>query len=318
LSPDAPPRRPAPTPSHLRRDERLAVERPRYNHPMTTTEPFTLDTPSGHRIDGLLDLPDRPDPRPVVVVCHGFKGFMEWGFFPYLAELLADRGFVVARFNFSGSGMRPGEDRATDLAGFRANTFSREQEDLHTVLDAVTGNLAGNRADSKRLAVVGHSRGGGAAILTAGSAPWRNSIRALVTWASVATFDRIGEEEKAAWRRDGVFTVLNSRTGQEMEMGLGLLDDLEQNRATLDVTAAAQRVSAPWLIVHGEEDESVPVAEADTLHRAAEAGECPRSELERVSEAGHTFGAVHPFAGPTPHLTHALNATQTWLRRHLE
>lgn len=295
---------------------------------MPTTEPFDLPAPVAGRLRGLVDLPDRPGKRPTVVVCHGFKGFMEWGFFPPLAELLAARGFVVVRFNVSGSGMEPGEDRVTDFDGFRSNTFSREQADLRAVLGAVGSTIAPGRADPDRLGLVGHSRGGGAAILTAGSPEWRGRIDALVTWATLATFDRVGEEEKAAWRREGQYTILNSRTGQELPLGLELLEDLEQNRQALDIVAAAGRVQAPWLILHGEADETVPVDEARQLYRAATAataatsatsedGESGRVVLETIPDAGHTFGAVHPFAGPTPQLTRALNATQTWLRRCL-
>jgi hypothetical protein len=57
----------------------------------------------------------------------------------------------------------------------------------------------------------------------------------------------------------------------------------------------------------------VALAEGERLEASA-SGE---HELQVVKGAGHTFGAVHPFAGPTPHLTDALNATQTWFRRHL-
>ncbi len=39
--------------------------------------------------------------------------------------------------------------------------------------------------------------------------------------------------------------------------------------------------------------------------------------LEIVAGGSHTFGAQHPFAGPTPALIEALNATQAWFRRHL-
>jgi fermentation-respiration switch protein FrsA (DUF1100 family) len=67
------------------------------------------------------------------------------------------------------------------------------------------------------------------------------------------------------------------------------------------------------LIVHGGDDESVPAAEAAELDARA-AG---THELLAIPAAGHTFGARHPFAGPTPHLIQALNATQTWFRRYL-
>ena len=68
---------------------------------MSETTPFTLETPTA-LLHGLVDLPDEPGERPTVVICHGFKGFMEWGFFPALATLLAERGFVAVRVNLSG------------------------------------------------------------------------------------------------------------------------------------------------------------------------------------------------------------------------
>ena len=40
--------------------------------------------------------------RPAVVVCHGFKGFKDWGFFPHLAHRLANAGLTTVTFNFSG------------------------------------------------------------------------------------------------------------------------------------------------------------------------------------------------------------------------
>ncbi len=280
---------------------------------MSTTTPFTLGTPSGSTLHGLVDLPHAPGERPAIVVCHGFKGFMEWGFFPYLATLLADRGFVVVRVNLSATGMLPGEDVVSDPAAFRANTHSRELEDLLAVLDATGKTIAPGRVDRGHLGLFGHSRGGGNAILAASREPWRDRVCALVTWASVATFDRYSAEQKESWRRDGELPVVNARTGQQLALGLGLLEDLEERQGDLDILAAARDARAPWLIVHGEDDESVPAAEADRLSEAASGVH----ERLLIPGANHTFGSRHPFIGPNPHLIQALNATQRWFRRHL-
>jgi dipeptidyl aminopeptidase/acylaminoacyl peptidase len=280
----------------------------------TETVPFTLPSPAGALLHGLLDLPAgpvEPGGRPAVVVCHGFKGFMEWGFFPVVADLLAQRGYAVVRFNFSGSGMRPGDDLASDPDGFKANTHSRELADLLAVLAALGTEIAPSQIDRGRIGLFGHSRGGGAALLAAAHPDWRERLRALVTWAAVATFDRYGPEQKAAWRADGELPVVNARTGQQLALGVGLLDDLEAHREALDLERAAVERRAPWLIVHGEADESVPMAEGDRLFEGARG----TREVVFLPEAGHTFGARHPFAGPTPHLTTALNETQRWFRR---
>lgn len=284
---------------------------------------FTLPAPSGGVLHGRIDEPEAPGRRPTVVICHGFKGFMDWGFFPALAELLASRGCLAVRFNVSGSGMEPGEDRATDPEGFRANTYSRELTDLETVLAALLGEgdgdggaLAPGRVDGGALGLFGHSRGGGTALLGATRSRFAPRVRALVTWAAVGSFDRFDPDTKALWRSAGSIPVINTRTGQELELGLGLLEDLEANRERLDLETAAGEIAAPWRIVHGEDDESVPVGEGERLF--ARARTAPATvELETIPGAGHTFGAKHPFTGPTPELIRAMNATQSWFLRWL-
>jgi len=281
---------------------------------MSIVEPFKLDRPGGGVLRGVVDLPEVPGRCPAVVICHGFKGFMEWGFFPAVAELLAQRGFVTVRFNLAGSGMQPGDELVSDPRAFSANTYSAELSDLLRVLEATGNEIADDRVDRGRIGLFGHSRGGAAAILAAAGQSWRDRIHALVTWAAISRVDRYTPEEKGVWRATGELPVVNTRTGQQLALGRGLLEDVESHAAgSLDILAAAGRVAAPWLIVHGADDESVPAAEAAELAaRAAGA-----HELLVIPGAGHTFGAKHPFAGPTPYLIQALNATQTWFRRHL-
>lgn len=282
---------------------------------MTAPEaaPFTLDLPGGRTLRGALHLPSGPPPFVPVVICHGFKGFMDWAFFPHLAELIAARGFAAVRFNFTGAGVRPGEDRVSDLEAFRDDTYSREVEELEAVLEAIADGLGDGRLTPTRIGLVGHSRGGGVALLAAAGERFRDRIGALVTWNAIGEVDRFTPEQKAIWRHDGEIEVVNARTGQRLAMGVGLLDDVERNRAALDLAAAAGRRAAPWLIVHGEADETVPVAEGRRLHAAA----APPAELLTIPGGGHTFGAVHPFAGPAPALIQAMNAAQRWLRKHL-
>jgi pimeloyl-ACP methyl ester carboxylesterase len=280
---------------------------------VSVVEAFQLDQPGGGTLRGVVDLPEMPGRCPAVVICHGFKGFMEWGFFPPLAELLAQRGFVTVRFNLAGSGMQPGDELVSDPRAFSANTYSAEVADLLRVLEATGNEIAPDRVDRGRLGLFGHSRGGAAAILAAANPPWRDRIRALVTWAAISHVYRYTPEEKRVWRATGELPAVNTRTGQQLALGRGLLEDVERHAAgSLDILAAAGRVAAPWLIVHGADDESVPAAEAAELAARA-AG---THELRLIPGAGHTFGVKHPFAGPTPHLIEALNATQTWFRRH--
>ena len=272
-------------------------------NPPVIDRSFTLQSSLGDPIHGDLRLPEGPAPHPVVVVCHGFKGFKNWGFHPWLGERLAAAGFAAVHFNFSRNGVRTADGEIEDLDAFRRNTLSIEREDLDTVLDAILAGRLDPSLDPSRLGLMGHSRGGGIALLGAAE---RAEVKTLVTWASVSHFDRISDETTLAeWRRTGVYEVVNVRTGQILPMGLDFLDDVLGNRARLDLLSAARRPGSPWLVVHGTGDETVPFAEAEQLVVAGGA----RARLAAIRDGGHTFGAAHPFGGPTPHLEDAMAAT---------
>lgn len=242
------------------------------------------------------------EPRPAVVVCHGFKGFKDWGFFPFLAERLALAGFTAVSFNFSGSGVGASSEVVDEPGRWFEQRISGDLADLDTVI----GHLAS--AGAPWIGLVGHSRGGGVAVL--GAARDRR-VKALVTWAAVAGFLWYTPDERARWRKDGRTEVVNSRTGQVLPIGLPLLDDLEANAGgSLDVVAAAGRMAVPWLIAHGRADESVPAREAERL---AKASSSPETELLLLEDAGHTFGARHPWAGSTPALDRLLERTTRFL-----
>lgn len=261
---------------------------------------FSLKPRAGAEIRGDVRRSEENSGRTAVVVVHGFKGFKDWGFFPYVCERLAEAGHTVVSFNLSGNGI--GEDplEFTELEKFGANTFTVELEDIRAVLDALwDGTIPAPRPE--RIGLLGHSRGGGQAVVTAAE---DDRIQALVTWAAVATFDRWTEEAKRTWRADGRIWIANQRTGQQMPLDVSLLEDFEANRERLDIRAAARRITAPWLVVHGTNDETVDIGDGRAL---VDAG--PQARSLWVEGAGHTFEARHPFEGPPPELLRAIEGT---------
>lgn len=264
--------------------------------------PFRITVP-GATLRGDAWLPDDPAPGAAIVVCHGFKGFKDWGFFPHVSETLAARtGTLVVSFNFEGSGVRESTEEFDDLPAFARNTFTKELIDLEVILDGLAVGRMGELEvpAATRFGLFGHSRGGATVILKAAV---RRQVRALATWASIASAERYGAYAER-WETGAAVHIHNSRTGQDMPLERHVLDDLRANGTRLDVLAAATSLSIPWAIVHGDEDESVPFTDAEAL--AAASGEGGR--LVRIEGAGHGFGAGHPFEGPTPELTRALDA----------
>lgn len=242
---------------------------------------------------------------PAVVVAHGFKGFKDWGFFPYVAESLAARGFYVVNFNFTHNGVEGHGEDFTRLDKFARNTFTREVRELREVIDAVeAGALPGaERIDAHRLMTLGHSRGGGIVLLEAADDP---RVTRVATWASVGRFERYTDGQKDRWRSQGYLEVPNTRTGQIMRLNVTLLEDLETNAERLNVESAAARLGRPLLIVHGEVDLSVDIENGERL---AQVSDPALTTFVRVPKTGHTFGAAHPFTGTTPALERAIDET---------
>lgn len=271
-------------------------------------------TLSRHTLEGslgeiLVDVraSNRSNPGPLVVLIHGFKGFKDWGFFPPFAERLARAGFTVVNFNSSGSGVD--NDGWFSLPErFGHNTFSIDLADLRRVLEAIHHRSLEFPAPTS-IGLVGHSRGGGMAVLAAAG---DSRVKALVTWAAISTPERWSAELRRRWREAGFLEVRNQRTGEVLKLFPDVLDDIERQPERLDIAAAADRVTIPWLVLHGANDETVPFREAEVLAASA-----AQPQLHRIERTGHTFGAVHPFAGMTDPLAQLFDATVAFLSRHL-
>ena len=274
--------------------------------------PFELEGADGGPIRGDIRVQPGGGQRPAVVICHGFKGFKDWGFFPRLADRIARAGAIAVSFNFSGSGVGPDGEHFSEPERFGHATFDGDQRDLVTVIDALrAGGLSPDVQSPTRLGLFGHSRGGGNAVLYTGAS---GGIDALVTWAAIARALRWDEKTVQRWKRDGMIEIKNQRTGEVLPLYRDLLDEIEADSdGRFDMVAAAARVECPWLVVHGEVDEAVSVGDAKRLSAATAA----ESELLIIPRGGHTLGARHPWAGTTPELDHALGATVDWFGRHL-
>lgn len=252
----------------------------------------------------------RSTPRPAVVVLHGFKGFKDWGMFPPFSERLARAGVTAVTPNLSGSGVDDA-GRFSLADRFSRNTFSAELQDLARTVDALAAGELGVAAPSG-IGIVGHSRGGGIAVLQAARDP---RIRALVTWAAVSSVERWPPAEQRAWRAAGTKEIVNARTGERLPLSTDVLDDIERHAGdSLDILGAAARVTVPWLIVHGDADEAVSLLEAEALSGA---GPRDTTVLLIVEGAGHTFGAAHPWQGATPELERVFDASLAHLAASL-
>jgi pimeloyl-ACP methyl ester carboxylesterase len=231
--------------------------------------------------------------KPVVIFCHGFKGFKDWGCFGQLGDAFAEAGFVFVKFNFSHNGttVEAPLDFA-DLEAFGHNNFTIELDDLGVVLDWVLSPdfEYKNETDPANINLIGHSRGGGICLLKGAE---DERVTKIATWASVNEFGKFwnaGAMETI--KRDGVIYVPNARTNQKMPIYWQLYENYLANLDRLHIPNAVKRLTQPVVVVHGTNDETVPVSSATELGEWNE-----NIEVYLLPDANHNFGAKHPCTG---------------------
>ena len=273
---------------------------------------FSVKSISDHEIAVSFFKPKDRNSVPFVIFAHGFKGFKDWGGFPYFMQKLSASGFAAASFNFSHNGVSADYPMDfTRLELFAENSHSLELEDFNSVIDFFCINDAKFNIDKNRIALIGHSRGGGAAILKSSE---DNRIKSLVTLSSVATVNRFTGEQKKKWREKGYIEIPNMRTNQMMRMNSGFLDDIENNSERLNIIKAVSKLKIPVLFIHGKEDLAVKFTDAGKLYENSDKN---FSELFLIENTGHTFGTEHPFKGSTDAFETAIEKTIKFLKEKL-
>jgi alpha-beta hydrolase superfamily lysophospholipase len=235
---------------------------------------WSIPGADGQTIFGNTHLPDA-DARGAIVIVHGFKGYKDYGMFPRLAREFAGggrSGLIAHRFNFSHSGMTNRLETFERPDLFERDTWSKQVFDLSAVLQAIARNeLPGNGLS---LFVLGHSRGGVTAFLTAdrltelGRLP---DLAGVIALASSSTCNSFGAEESRVLLEQGWLESPSSRTGQPLRVGRAFLQEQLDDPAAHDLLAHVRRLGerVPILIIHGENDPTVPVQCAHDLASAA-------------------------------------------------
>ena len=259
---------------------------------MIHTHHLHIDGPSGKPI--LIDFRYRQTrkPKPIIIFCHGYKGYKDWGAWNIMADKFAKAGYYFIKFNFSHNGGTLEQPiDFPDLEAFGQNNYSKELNDLGAVIDWMSElpDIV-QEGDLHRIALIGHSRGG-AIVTVKGFEDQR--INAVVSLAGICSFKarfHEGTDEFRDWQKTGIKYVENARTKQQMPHYFQFYEDFVKHQDRLNVRKAAENLDIPHLIIHGDADTSIFMTEAQNLHSWN-----PNSQMKIIPGADHVFNTRHPW-----------------------
>lgn len=266
---------------------------------------WTIPGSNDQSIIGNAHLPQGPA-RGVVLIVHGFLGYKDYGMFPFLANQLAEAGYLTHRFNLSHSGMTNRHETFERPDLFEKDTWSRQVRDINAVIDAVAGGELPGKGLPYML--LGHSRGGVSVLLAAGRRFQENAEPLPAAVVTVAAPDRacsMSPEAQAEMIERGFVEVVSNRTGQAMRLDAAWLKEQLADPEAHDVPAHATACRCPLLFIHGGSDPTVDPGCAQRLAEAA--GEEARALI--VDDADHVFNTPNPMTGPpSPQLKALIDA----------
>ena len=211
----------------------------------------------GERLDYAFHEGER-GAKNIVVLGHGVTGNKDRPFIVALAEGLAVVRIPALRFSFSGNGASEGR--------FIDSTISKEVDDLCVVLD---------RLKDYTICYVGHSMGGAVGVLRASE---DSRIQLLVSLAGMVHTKAFAQREFGDVTPDEGFMW----DEPDCPLSQAYMDDLTQINTVVD---RAPQITVPWLLVHGDEDDVVPIEDShDILERVD-----GQAQLITLEGASHVF-----------------------------
>jgi fermentation-respiration switch protein FrsA (DUF1100 family) len=208
---------------------------------------LTIDAPDGTVLAAHWARPPSSGSTPGLVLCHDFptppRGSLASGLtFPELADRIASQvGWRVLTFNFRGTGGSHGD---FSIGGWNA--------DLRFAVDQVAAE-----ADDAGVWVAGAGVGGALALGVGARDPRVRGIAALGALVDLRDWSRDAQRFARHCRSMGVF---------ESDDAPADTGAWSREMASVDAVASARRFAPrPLLVIHGTEDDVVPVDDAVRL-----------------------------------------------------
>jgi len=234
---------------------------------MGKAEALKVRTRDGAEITAYLTAPPTGAKGPLIVYPHGGPELRDYLDYERRVQVMAAQGWWVLQPNFRGSG---GYGQGFVAAGNR-RWGDRMQEDVE---DAVARVVASGKVDGGRVAIMGISYGGYAALMGAVRKP--ELYLACVAICGVSDLPALLRSEKKD-DEDGYRYWVKT------------IGDPKADKAVIETASPARRaaeVRAPVMLIHGVSDRIVLVEQSRIMAKALKAAG-KTHELIEVENAGH-------------------------------
>lgn len=223
----------------------------------------------------------------ILIFIHGYMGFKDWGCWNLMQDFFARQGFAFVKYNVSHNGCTV--DSPTDfvdLNAFAENNYWKEITDFEAII-----TLIQQKFPKGKISVIGHSRGGGIALLQS-QHPFVQQIISLAGIASIEERFPQGENLEK-WKNDGFYLRKNGRTNQQMPHNFSQYQSFLEHKDRLNIEKFCRLNSKPTLVIHGEKDTSVLPIEGKEI--ASWLG----TNLISIPNTNHTFNSSEPWKKST-------------------
>jgi uncharacterized protein len=236
-------------------------------------EKIHFSNSKGNKICGVLSNPASGLSAPVIILCHGFTTSKDGSTNTQLETIFNNHKIATFRFDFFGHGESEGD--------FENITIS---EAVNDILKAI--KYLKDKGFSK-LGLVGSSFGGISSIIAASKT---KDLFVLVLKSPVSDYYEVETKRKTKkelkeWKTKGFIFHKNSK-GEERRLNYSFFDDFKNNNAY----EAAKKIKIPTLIVHGDEDKTVPIEQSKKAASIIE-----NCKLEIIIGADHKYSNREEF-----------------------
>ena len=236
-------------------------------------EKLFFENTRGNRLCGILANSTSNKEKPIIILCHGFSTSKDSYTNVRLEKILNEKRISTFRFDFFAHGESEGE--------FEDITVSEAVDDILNAIRFL------KELGYSKIGLVGSSFGGMASVIAASKTDdlFILALKSPVAGHLGKLVAREAKQEIETWKEKG-FIYYTSSEGRKIKLDYSFFEDAEKVKGH----EAAQKIKILTLIVHGENDESVPVEQSKKL-----AGLIENSKLEIVKGADHRYSRPKDF-----------------------